>query len=338
MLVGDDHDSSFCSPPTRSGNHDTSLDAAFYAEHGLYFHAQIPSLPSQSLALLTSVPNLSYLDHESATIQLVSPSGPKTTFSVFGSPYSPSRGLWAFGYEASAARSVWSAIPLETDIVVTHTPARFHLDESNGEPSGCPALREALWRVRPRLHVCGHVHAGRGAEIIQWDLGCSNVSYKENGIVPWLDSHKESSKISKLDLTARGLALKNDGSVSPQPASSSIKEAKSGSSSSRFSMSSHSREDSFISALPGSVPSGLSSTPSEIESFSPAVLGQGGIPPSGRCDMEALDGRMSRRETCTVNAAIMAQSWEKGVKKSNRRMNKPIVVDLDLPLWDTEME
>ena len=46
--------------------------------------------------------------------------------------------------------------------------------------------------------------------------------------------------------------------------------------------------------------------------------------------MEALDGRLGRRETCVVNAAIMASSWP--YKSPNqRRYNKPIVVDIDLP-------
>ena len=68
----------------------------------------------------------------------------------------------------------------------------------------------------------------------------------------------------------------------------------------------------------------------EDESVS-AVRGQGGTPPSGRCDMEALDGRMGRKETCVVNAAIMASSWPYK-SKEGRKYNKPVVVDIDLPV------
>lgn len=46
----------------------------------------------------------------------------------------------------------------------------------------------------------------------------------------------------------------------------------------------------------------------------------------------ARQGRMSRKETCFVNAAIMARSYDRGPK----RFNKPIVVDLDLPIWHEE--
>ena len=47
--------------------------------------------------------------------------------------------------------------------------------------------------------------------------------------------------------------------------------------------------------------------------------------------MEALAGRLGRRETCIVNAAIMASSWP--YRSGNkRRYNKAIVVDIDLPV------
>ena len=47
--------------------------------------------------------------------------------------------------------------------------------------------------------------------------------------------------------------------------------------------------------------------------------------------MEALAGRLGRRETCIVNAAIMASSWPYR-SENKRRYNKAIVVDIDLPV------
>lgn len=48
----------------------------------------------------------------------------------------------------------------------------------------------------------------------------------------------------------------------------------------------------------------------------------------------ALSGRMGKRETCIVNAAIMAHSYGQGGPK---RFNKPMVVDIDLPVcWPDE--
>lgn len=42
---------------------------------------------------------------------------------------------------------------------------RFHLDLN----LGCPALLDELWRVRPRLHVFGHVHWGAGRKTAYFD-------------------------------------------------------------------------------------------------------------------------------------------------------------------------
>ena len=64
-----------------------------------------------------------------------------------------------------------------------------------------------------------------------------------------------------------------------------------------------------------------------------ATRGQGGIPPTGRSDLEALMGRLGRKETCIVNAAIMASSYPY-TGAGGERYNKPIVVDLELPVWN----
>jgi hypothetical protein len=49
-----------------------------------------------------------------------------------------------------------------------------------------------------------------------------------------------------------------------------------------------------------------------------------------RSDMTALRGRTGRRETCVVNCAIAATSYP---HVDGKRYNKPIVVDIDLPVW-----
>lgn len=58
-------------------------------------------------------------------------------------------------------------MPRETDVLVTHTPPRHHLDLPDG--MGCRFLLGECWRVRPAVHVFGHVHAGYGRENIFWD-------------------------------------------------------------------------------------------------------------------------------------------------------------------------
>jgi Icc-related predicted phosphoesterase len=72
----------------------------------------------------------------------------------------------AFGRSNASDRlKAYASIPMDTDILVTHGPPYGVLDLSLAEypgPSGDRELREAVIRVRPKLHVFGHVHSGYG--------------------------------------------------------------------------------------------------------------------------------------------------------------------------------
>ncbi|KAM5352679.1 hypothetical protein ACJ41O_005401 [Fusarium nematophilum] len=97
-----------------------------------------------------------YLHNSSTT--LVFPNGRK--LKVYGSPLTEWCGTWAFQYPP--IRQVWaSAVPDDTDILLTHGPPRGRLD-SGGK--GCPQLLREVCRVRPRLVVFGHIHSGAGYE------------------------------------------------------------------------------------------------------------------------------------------------------------------------------
>lgn len=331
----------------RIGNHDITLDAEFYNEHGLYFHNQYPQDAAACRRLLADSA-ITFLDHESAEINLKGESGPRTTFKIFGSPYSPARGLWAFGYQPEDASTHWDQIPLDVDIVLTHTPPKYHCDESRDHgAAGCEILRQSLWRIRPQLAICGHVHEGRGAERILWDLHSPNVKYKEEITGYWTDSDPCGKKQCLLDLTARGPApLRYQKTPDPSD-SANTNNITSGASKGRGSspwkqnprlMTSLQSENYKTIKTPtnaflrGTVGDPISS---KVEELLPATRGQGGTPPSGRCDMEALLGRLGRRETCVINAAIMASSWPyKG--SSGQKYNKPFVVDIDLPTWESK--
>lgn len=52
-------------------------------------------------------------------------------------------------------------------------------------------------------------------------------------------------------------------------------------------------------------------------------------PDSAGSDVYA--NRTLRKETCIVNAAIMARSWP---YTGGKAFNRPIVVDINLPVWD----
>ena len=280
--------------------------------------------------MIKSYKSITFLNHEATEVRLTKEGGPKTSFKVFGSPYSPAHGLWAFGYSPEEASKTWNdVIPLDTDIVITHTPPKYHCDESkHGGAAGCQALREQLWRVRPSLAICGHIHEGRGAEIVYWDLETPNTLYKESITEYWTDPGLDSKKQSLIDLSSRSPApLENRVSWGNEESTIDLVDVPtidSGSGSLPNSMSNKRPTFTFKTSKDGRV----------ISNYE-GIRGHGGLPPSGRCDTEALAGRLGRKETCIINAAIMASSWPYR-EKNRRKYNKPIAVDIDLPVRQEE--
>jgi predicted phosphohydrolase len=77
----------------------------------------------------------------------------------WGSPWQPEFNDWAFNLprgEALAKR--WALIPPGTQVLVTHGPP-FGIGDWAGDPvrQGCEELRAAVYRVRPWLHLFGHI-------------------------------------------------------------------------------------------------------------------------------------------------------------------------------------
>ena len=282
-----------------------------------------------------------YLNHESANIRLLRQDGPETYFKVFGSPLSPAKGLWAFQYAPESAVKLWDKIDLDTDIVITHTPPKYHCDESkNREAAGCEALRQALWRVRPRLSICGHVHEGRGAELVRWDLTNPNVPFKEHEAGFWRDPNVNNKKQALIDLTIKGGEPLDNCGMQPSVKYSNTELPH---------MTHNPATKVFMPKSQGNLDGNCSSRSDKTEnqaehatistnidnnsvvSAGSGTRGQGGTPASGRCDMEALTGRLGRKETCVINAAIMFTSFP--YASGGSRYNKPIVIDIDLPTW-----
>jgi len=102
---------------------------------------------------------ITYLNNESTTFQL-----DERVIKVYGSPWTPKHGNWAFQYPRS--QNIWDQrVPDDVDILVTHGPPAGHLDNS----SGCPFLLSEVWRTRPLLHVFGHINVGYGVEGLSYD-------------------------------------------------------------------------------------------------------------------------------------------------------------------------
>jgi predicted phosphohydrolase len=82
----------------------------------------------------------------------------------WGSPWQPEFNDWAFNLPRGAAlASRWGLIPTGVHVLVTHGPPRGVGDRCDYPVRrGCHDLREAVRRVRPLLHIFGHIHQDGG--------------------------------------------------------------------------------------------------------------------------------------------------------------------------------
>lgn len=82
----------------------------------------------------------------------------------YGSPWQPEFHQMAFNLPRGIwMASVWSQIPIDVDVLITHAPPYGILDTlPDGQHVGCGELRRVFGRINPRLHVFGHVHSGYG--------------------------------------------------------------------------------------------------------------------------------------------------------------------------------
>lgn len=153
-----------------AGNHDLLLDQAFVAAH-----------PDRELNLYDGKRrtdlvwgDVRYLERELLELNV---QGKERSIRVFGTPWTPRCGNWAFQYrqgegsdDANMGQQMSmhrdNAMPNGTDVVLVHGPPITHLDDGG---KGCKRLLAELWRARPKVVVCGHIHSGRGIEWLPFD-------------------------------------------------------------------------------------------------------------------------------------------------------------------------
>lgn len=105
--------------------------------------------------------SLIYLERKSVTLSFKG--GRK--LNIYGAPDLPECGGSENAFQYNREENPWrNKIPFDTDILVTHTPPKHHLDLE----LGCDGLLEEVWRIKPKLHVFGHVHCGRGKQAVYW--------------------------------------------------------------------------------------------------------------------------------------------------------------------------
>jgi Icc-related predicted phosphoesterase len=122
------------------------------------------------------------MECQSRSIHLLMESGVELDgVKLWGSAATPWFYSWAFNYrrtleEASRygdqwIKNIWDQIPSDTDVLITHGPPMGILDEvvnvmgeSYDPPrlAGCEELLLAIKRIKPQVHIFGHIHCGYG--------------------------------------------------------------------------------------------------------------------------------------------------------------------------------
>jgi Icc-related predicted phosphoesterase len=116
---------------------------------------------NRALALADVPKNVIYLEDSDVKIEGIK---------FYGTPVQPIFLNWAFNRLESKLAEHWKAIPDDTDVLITHAPPHSIFDFSIYDKihTGSPSLYyEVLERIKPTLHVFGHIHSGYGIKVIE---------------------------------------------------------------------------------------------------------------------------------------------------------------------------
>ncbi|KAF2766265.1 Metallo-dependent phosphatase [Teratosphaeria nubilosa] len=145
-----------------AGNHDYFLDPRSRAY--LPLHARDGTVDWKGLQ---------YLENSGVTVSVRG-----RDVRVYGAPQTAC-GVEYFAFQHAEGRDAWTGVVEEaTDVLVTHGPPKNLLDLPRA--MGDEFLLREVGRVKPAVHVFGHVHAGRtdlvgwlrgGKAVVKWDAG-----------------------------------------------------------------------------------------------------------------------------------------------------------------------
>jgi len=73
---------------------------------------------------------------------------------------------WAFNRPEDKLKKHWEAIPNHTDVLITHSPPLGILDLVDNNVGSPSLYHEIFNRVKPLVHMMGHIHEGYGEKEI----------------------------------------------------------------------------------------------------------------------------------------------------------------------------
>jgi Icc-related predicted phosphoesterase len=119
--------------------------------HDFYFEK---AAPAEIQSLLP--PGVVYLNDSEVVINGIR---------IWGSPVTPWFFNWAFNRpRGPSIKKHWDKIPADTDILITHGPVMgIHDMVINGRQAGCVDLLQKVQQVKPKVHLCGHIHEAYGS-------------------------------------------------------------------------------------------------------------------------------------------------------------------------------
>ena len=140
-----------------AGNHDWG----FIDREPFFVHRSV-LIPKSTEEILNSYKNFEYLRDSSVEVQI----GDEKPVKIYGSPWQPEFFDWAFNLprKGEELKRRWNNIPTDTDILITHGPAYGYLDKVIGRTDhlGCELLTKRIKEIKPKIHICGHIHTGYG--------------------------------------------------------------------------------------------------------------------------------------------------------------------------------
>lgn len=74
----------------------------------------------------------------------------------------------------------YNKIPIDTDILITHTPAYGILDFDDSINYGSEVLLQAVTNVNPRIHLFGHIHKQNGITTIRTTIFSNGAIMNED--------------------------------------------------------------------------------------------------------------------------------------------------------------
>jgi Icc-related predicted phosphoesterase len=136
-----------------AGNHDVTFEPEFYKKHWKRYHDH--PFGTDGSIVKEALTNCHYLEDQEIVINDIR---------IWGSPWQPHFCSWAFNLpRGEELKKKWDLIPEGIDILITHGPPLGQGDLCyDARRVGCEDLLDRIRVIKPKIHVFGHIHEGRG--------------------------------------------------------------------------------------------------------------------------------------------------------------------------------